>query len=88
MTDAPHSLMQQEASAPGQFARVQQRGSVWIWLIVLVAVGGAAYFAYGRWLAPTPAQTAAAPPAGKKGAVGLKGGGGPIPVVTATIPQT
>jgi multidrug efflux system membrane fusion protein len=54
-----------------------------VWLIALIAAGVAAYFAYDRWFAPAPAQTAAAPPARKEGPGGLKGGGGPTPVVAA-----
>ncbi|OGA03253.1 MAG: hypothetical protein A2W68_01565 [Betaproteobacteria bacterium RIFCSPLOWO2_02_64_14] len=83
MTDSPHSPPQQETSAPGQPERVHQRGAVWAWVIALIAAGAAAYFAYDRWVAPAPAQTTATPPAGKKGPGGLRGGGGPTPVVAA-----
>lgn len=80
MTDSSNSPLQQQTPVPGSPAPARKRRRVWIWLIAVLAVGAAAYFAYERF-APAPAQTPATPPARKAGPGGLKGGGGPTPVV-------
>lgn len=80
MIDSSNPPLQQQTPVPGSAAPApaRKRRRVWIWLIVVLAVGAAAYFAYERF---APAQTAATPPARKAGPGGLKGGGGPTPVV-------
>ena len=82
MTDSSNSPPQQQTPAPGLRATARKRRRVWVWPIALLAVGAATYLAYERF-APAPAQTTATPPARKPGPGGLKGGGGPTPVVAA-----
>jgi len=82
MTDSSDSPLQQQTPAPGSAAPALTRKPrrVWVWLIALLAAGAAAYFLYERF---APAQTAAPSPARRPGPGGLKGGGGPTPVVAA-----
>jgi len=83
MADSSDAPRQQPAPASGASHSPRPRRAVWVWLIAVVAAGAAAWFVYQRY-APPPAPAAATPPAGKAGPGGLKGGGGPTPVVAAT----